>query len=194
RRQFGPGVDRRRPKTDGASRGALAKEDTRRRQDLTHRDRPSPQQPPSRPASRSVGRSSLAALADASRAVSLVSGTPDRTRTCRLLASSPSRLLASPPPSSPPSTHHAGSRPPLLRLPVDYELRISVIVVGGHSPSDPMKTPSSNQRFFQSISFGDCAGWTKTVQPKQKDPTISKTRGAAYVPPTRDCSLWLSHA
>ncbi|EJK54688.1 hypothetical protein THAOC_25663, partial [Thalassiosira oceanica] len=56
------------------------------------------------------------------------------------------------------------------------------IVVGGHSPSDPMKTPSSNQRFFQSISFGDCAGtgWTKTVQPKQKDPTISKTRGAAY--------------
>ncbi|EJK66345.1 hypothetical protein THAOC_12743 [Thalassiosira oceanica] len=70
----------------------------------------------------------------------------------------------------------------------------SVIVVGGHSPSDPMKTPSSNQRFFQSISFGDCAGWTKTVQPKQKDPTISKTRGAAYVPPTRDCSLWLSHA
>ena len=62
---------------------------------------------------------------------------------------------------------------------------------------------SSNTELFQSISFGDCAGWTKTVQPKQnalkyrmvsKDPPISKTLCAAMRLLPVTASLWLSHA
>ena len=54
---------------------------------------------------------------------------------------------------------------------------------------------SSSTELFQSISFGDCAGWTKTVHPKQNAleyPEVSKTPWCRYtrlLPVT--ASLWL---
>ncbi|EJK68933.1 hypothetical protein THAOC_09854 [Thalassiosira oceanica] len=92
-------------------------------------------------------------------------------------------------------------------------------VDGGHGPTqwtrrrvegtqlsriDPVVAPNTargSEKVTQKKSSS--AGWTKTVQPNQnaleypevsKDPPISKIPGAAYAPPTRDCSLWLSPA